>query len=171
MKIEVFKDVVGFEGIYFVSNFGNIKNSKGKIMKPRKDKDGYLLINLCRDKKSTTFKVHRLVAIAFIPNFDTLKNEVNHKDEVKSNNEVSNLEWCDHFYNNKYGTKPQRISDANSVEVFQFDLDGEFLKSHKSTRQIERDFGFKHSNISACCLGKYKTAYGSIWKYEKGVLV
>ena len=171
MKVEVFKDIPGYENKYFVSNFGNIKNSKDKILKPRKDKDGYLLINLFKDKKATTFKIHRLVAIVFIKNNDIRKNEVNHKDEIKSNNNLDNLEWCDHTYNNRYGTKPSKIAGANSIEVSQYDLNGNLIKKHKSTRQIERDYGYKHNNISACCLGKQKTAYGSIWKYEKGVLV
>lgn len=168
---EEWKCIEGYEGKYFVSNLGRIMNSKNHIMKPRLDKDGYELINLYSNKNSRTFKVHRLVASAFIENGNLLENEVNHKDEIKSNNKVENLEWCDHIYNNRYGSKPGKISDKNSKEVLQFDLNGNFIRSHKSTMKIQRDLGFRHSNISACCRGLYKRMYGYIWKYAKESVV
>ena len=90
---EIWKDVVGFEG-YKVSNFGNVKGKYGRILKPAKDKKtGYYLVCLHKDKKPHTKTVHRLVAKAFIENPNEYP-QVNHRDCVKTNNHVDNLEWC-----------------------------------------------------------------------------
>ena len=102
---EVWKDIEGYEGLYQVSNFGNIKSlpkvrhngrgtyiQKEKILKPSNTSTGYKKIELCKDGKRKGFKVHRLVAIAFIPNPDN-KPEVNHIDGNKINNNIDNLEW------------------------------------------------------------------------------
>jgi hypothetical protein len=105
--VEIWKDVVGYESIYEISNFGNVKSfkyGKEKIRKLRNDKDGYLLINLCKDKKVKTFKIHRLVAQAFIPNPDN-KPQINHIDGNKSNNKVDNLEWVTNKENSKHAVE------------------------------------------------------------------
>lgn len=104
--VEEWKDVLGYEGLYKISNYGNIISFKrypsGKLLKPSVDKDGYLQIGI-RDEKyhRKWFRIHRLVAIAFIPNpLELLK--INHKDGDVQNNYVDNLEWCDDTWNNKY---------------------------------------------------------------------
>ena len=108
--MEIWKDIEGYEGLYQVSNQGNVKSLKrkyvlaDKILIPRIDTDGYALVNLSKHNKKTTFKIHRLVAETFIPNPDNLP-EINHKDENKLNNKADNLEWCDRKYNNTYGTR------------------------------------------------------------------
>ena len=115
--IEIWKDIPEYEGLYQVSNFGNVKSlnylctGKEKIMKPTKNKDGYLYINLYKDGKRKMFKVHRLVCFAFLENLLNYPC-VNHKDENKENNHVNNLEWCTHEYNNNYGSKNERASEA-----------------------------------------------------------
>lgn len=101
---EVIKEIKGFEGRYTISNLGVVRSLiTGKILKPYITKAGYARVNLryakCRDYKSLL--VHRLVAGNFIPNPNLYK-EVNHKDCNRLNNKVSNLEWCDRFYNIKY---------------------------------------------------------------------
>lgn len=116
---EIWKDIEGYEGKYQVSNLGRIKslerkNSRGnqireKILKLIYDKDGYLLVNLYKNSKKKTYKVHRLVALAHIPNPNNYP-QVNHKDENPSNNHISNLEWCTNKYNCNYGTKKERLS-------------------------------------------------------------
>ena len=116
---EIWKDIKGFEDKYQVSNLGRIKslerkNSRGnqireKILKLIYDKDGYLLVNLYKNSKKKTYKVHRLVALAHIPNPNNYP-QVNHKDENPSNNHISNLEWCTNKYNCNYGTKKERLS-------------------------------------------------------------
>lgn len=119
--IEIWKSIPGYEGLYEVSNTGQIRSldmyvkvgfgayrlQKGKVLSPAKDKYGYLVVSLTYNGKHKTIKVHRLVAQAFIENPDNLP-EVNHKDEDKTNNIVENLEWCNHKYNMNYGTRTIR---------------------------------------------------------------
>ena len=109
---EIWKEVPGYEGYYWVSNFGNVKSvprqgSRGGIMAGRIDKKGYKDFTFRKDGEQTTMKCHRLVAMAFLPNPNNLP-EVNHKDENKLNNRVDNLEWCTTAYNHEYGTRTLR---------------------------------------------------------------
>lgn len=122
---EEWRDVVGYEGLYQVSNLGRVKSldrvvngkshsqviKRGKLLKIQYNIDGYCIVCLSKRSVYKHYKVHRLVAQAFIPNLDNLPC-VNHKDEDKTNNRVDNLEWCTVLYNNGYGTKPSRISIA-----------------------------------------------------------
>lgn len=123
---EMWKPVVGYEGLYEVSNKGNVRSlnrtipyksqgkravAYGKQLHAVRNKAGYCRVNLCNDGKHSAKFVHRLVAEAFIENPANLR-EVNHKDENPSNNVVENLEWCDSAYNNKYGTRTQRQSES-----------------------------------------------------------
>lgn len=114
--MEEWKDIKGYEGIYQISNkgrvksLGNNKTRKEKILKPKPANNGYIRVYLCRKgEKPKPFLVHRLVAEHFILNPDNLP-VVNHKDENKLNNNVENLEWCSVEYNNKYGTRQERIT-------------------------------------------------------------
>ena len=125
---EIWKDIEGYEGIYQVSNFGNVKSlsrlthfenthksgyrlTKERILKSGVGSNGYSSVVLRKDGKSRTFMVHRLVALTFIPNLENLP-EINHKDENKQNNHINNLEWCSHIYNGNYGTSKERIRKA-----------------------------------------------------------
>ena len=115
VKNEVWKDIPGYEDKYQVSNLGRIKSCtrtrkckngsiaivRERILKPRTDKDGYKEVALSLNGANTYFRVHRLVATAFIPNPLSLP-LVNHKDENPANNIVDNLEWCDYIYNRNY---------------------------------------------------------------------
>lgn len=173
---EVWKDIKGYEGDYMVSNWGNVKRLEGldslghlrkeRILKPLKNDKGYLRVQLSKNGKKRIYFVHRLVAQAFIPNPDNLPC-INHKDECKSNNNVDNLEWCDVKYNNTYGTRIKQMAEKTSKTVFQYTLDGEFVKEWKSLMEIKRSMGFSAGNISLCCNGKYKTSYGYIWRYRQ----
>lgn len=170
---EVWKDVVGYEGLYQVSNLGRVKSlwfGKERILKLGRNIFGYLTVGLHKNEQQKTCKVHRLVAQAFIPNPNVLP-EVNHKDENKTNNSIENLEWCDTKYNSNYGTRNQRISEKCtngkcSKPVLQYTLDGKFVKEWKSTRDIKRNLGYDQSHISKCCNGKIKSSYSFIWKYK-----
>lgn len=97
MQLEKWEYIRDLDDRYMISNKGRVKSlvgSKEKILKPQKDKDGYLLIKLRnKNQKQFTYKVHRLVALHFIPQIEG-KNEVNHIDGDKTNNTVENLEWC-----------------------------------------------------------------------------
>ena len=105
---EKFKDIDNYEGLYQISNYGRVFSVKSnKFLKPFKNQDNYLQVQLYKDGKSKLYLVHRLVAQAFLPNPLHLP-EVNHKSEIKTENFVENLEWCDRSYNCNYGTRTQR---------------------------------------------------------------
>lgn len=171
-NIEIWKPIKGFEGFYEVSSFGRIKSlesgrwkNREKILKPAKHKFGYLYVILCKDGIRKNFRVHRLVAENFILNPLNLP-QVNHKDEVKTNNCVENLEWCDAKYNINYGTHNEKMSKSKSKSVYQYTKSGEFVRGWESTMDIERDLGYFQSNISRCCHGKLKSAYKFVWSYK-----
>lgn len=114
-EMEIWKDVKGWEGHVKVSNKGRVMTRdyfmtlEWKMRKPVCVAKGYQSVNVSHNGKSHLFKIHRLVAEAFIPNPDNLP-QVNHKDENKANNCVDNLEWCDNYTNNHHGTKQMRVS-------------------------------------------------------------
>lgn len=116
MNNELWKEIPGYEGKYYISNFGNLKNNRGMIMKPMKCTNGYLSACLWKNNQQKKVLIHRLVANAFLNNpfhYD----EVNHIDENKTNNCVSNLEWCTHVYNMNYGEIKVKISEGNKGRV------------------------------------------------------
>lgn len=183
MKEEIWKPIEGYEGLYEVSSWGRVRSldkwvahsintkkfMKGRIRKLQEDGHGYLKVELSKNGKVKTYKVHRLVAEAFIPNPKNY-NVVNHKDEVKTNNYVDNLEWCTHSYNVNYGTGIQRktekmINGKLSKTVYQYSLSGELIAEYPSTIEVQRQLGFDCGNISKCCTGKKKNVYGYIWRY------
>lgn len=167
---EIWREIAGYEGLYKVSNMGRVMSlnyrhtGKVKVLKNRPEKDGYLVINFCYNGKIKTFKIHRLVAEAFIPNPDNLP-QVNHKDEDKTNNCVENLEWCTNKYNSNYGTRKHRLSETHKISVSQFDKTGLLIKVYSSGITAQMETGINSSNITKCCRGKLKTAGGYIWRY------
>ena len=111
------RDIEGYEGLYRVSEWGDImslKWGKKKLLKTRYDKDGYLQVNLSRDGIYRTHKVHRLVATAFCKGAGEFE-QVNHCDEDKTNNHYDNLEWCTPEYNANYGTRNERIGKTRKA--------------------------------------------------------
>lgn len=170
---EIWKDVVGFEGLYMVSNYGRVKSlnynhtGEERILKQGKGgKNVYYKVKLCKDSERHDCFVHRLVAQAFIPNTDNLP-QVNHKDENGFNNHVDNLEWCTQSYNYNYGTRIQRIAEKRSKSVFQYSTDDKLIKEWPSTMEIQRQTGYSFSHIAKCCRGEQKTSYGFIWRYKE----
>ena len=177
---EKWKDIIGYEGIYMVSNKGNTKSidridyagrhRKEHVMKYATDKNGYKRVYLTKCGKSKSMLVHQVVAQAFIPNPNNLP-EVNHKDENKANNNVENLEWCTHQYNSNYGTRVSRIIpktiDKTRTPVDQYDLDDNLIKEWYSMNEASRQLNIIQQNISKCCHGTRQTAGGFKWKFHK----
>ena len=165
MKIE------GYEN-YEVTCSGEVINTTtGKVLKPFNNGWGYLYVSLSKNGKVKKYKVHRLVAEAFIPNPLNLPC-INHKDENPLNNNVENLEWCTHEYNNNYGTHNERISKAmkngkTSKTVLQLRMDGSLVCVWPSVNEIYRKLGYFYGNISQCCRGERHSAYGYKWCYAK----
>lgn len=178
MESEIWKEIKGYEGIYEISSYGNIRSIdryiyykngrkqfyKGCLLSPVIGKRGYVIANLNKNNKGNKVPIHRLVAKAFIPNPNNLS-EVNHKDEDKTNNKVENLEWCDRKYNMNYGTLLERAVANKSKGVCQYDLQGNLIKEWSSATEAGRN-GYSRSVISDCIRGKCKTHKGYVWRYK-----
>ena len=173
---EIWKDIKGYEGLYKVSNTGKIKSlnyrhtGREKMLNLSVNNKGYLIVKLWKNRKFKSFRLHRLVAEAFIPNPNNLP-FINHKSEIKTQNNVENLEWCDAKYNNNYGTRKERVAEKTingkcSKTVLQIDKNtNEVISEFPSIHQVERQLGISH--ISECCLGKRNTAGKYKWKYKE----
>ena len=173
---EIWKPIKGYEGRYEVSNLGNVrslnwrKSGLAKKLTPAIDRYGYLQVCLSKNGKQFNGKVHRLVADAFLP---TNRNDlqVNHKDEDKTNNRASNLEWMTPAQNVNHGTRNTRMSAAkingNAKAVKQLDLDGKIVRVWPSMSEVRRVFRYDTGLLSLCCRGIKHTAYGYRWEYAK----
>lgn len=165
MNTEIWKPVLDYIGIYEVSNLGRVRSlkfGKIKILKLQSNKYGYITVNLCKNGKSKTFQVHRLVWLAFkgeIPE----GYEINHIDEDASNPCLDNLNLLTHTENINYGTHNQKVIEKRSDPVLQLTLDGELVKEWPSMAEAERQTGISHTNISNCCNGKRKQTNGFKW--------
>lgn len=176
---EIWKPVKNYEGLYEVSNKGRVKRlervitCKNGVKRHRKERilkdgiyHGYLRVRLV----DRLVYVHRLVAEAFIPNPEN-KPQVNHKDEVKTNNCVDNLEWMTAKENCNYGTHNERVGEATrkrlSKPVAQYTKTGEFVKVWPSAREAGRKLEISQGNISKATRGINETYGGFVWKYVK----
>lgn len=181
MDTEVWKDIPGYEGLYRVSNTWKVESlnynhtGKSKILKFNKINCGYLLVQLYNLNWKKVFLVHRIVAFTFIPNPEN-KPEVNHKNWVKTDNRLENLEWntysenLKHAYRVLWKVSPSKgmfwKDSMNKVWVIQFDLFWNKIKEWDCIRDIQRELWIKSQNIWRCCrLGASKTAWWFIWRY------
>ncbi|MBV5348875.1 NUMOD4 motif-containing HNH endonuclease [bacterium] len=176
---EIWKDVVGYEGIYMVSNIGRVKslmkvyytgtNGRSRIFQnemvlKQYTHFGYNLLRLCRDGKTKLFRVHILVATAFIENPENLP-IINHKDGVRNNNLVENLEWCTQAHNVKHAYLTKLNKCRGGRKVASFTKSGTLVKEYEKISLAVPE-GFRHDCIVACCSGKHKEHKGLFWKYQ-----
>lgn len=186
-KNEIWKDIPGYEGVYMVSNLGTVKSVaridlagrklKERILSQSLSKD-YYVVGLHYNHVNKQMKVHRIVAMAFIPNPNNLP-QINHKDENKLNNDVNNLEWCDARYNNNYGTRIERYSVTRSrnskgiiphpemqKQVAMVDVSTDkTLNTFCSLSEAARQCRLRESKISLVCNGKRRTTGGYKWRF------
>lgn len=183
MTEEIWKPVLGYEGLYEVSNTGKIRSlfRYKKELKQGNTGSGYKHVQLFKNKKAKWKLVHRIVAEAFCEKIEGC-NIVNHKDENPLNNNANNLEWCTAQYNNTYGTRlkkmvintdysKRKINNANQIKacskpILQYTKNGEFIKKWVSASACARETGISSSCIRRVCLNERKTAGGFIFKEE-----
>lgn len=180
-ETEVWKDILGYENVYQVSNLGRIKSlereefmtrnncykvRKEKVLKPNIDKRGYEKVRLYKNGKGKSIFVHRLVAIAFIENPNKYP-IINHIDEVPLNNHVSNLEWCTHSYNSTYKGAEERKLTNTWKKVQSTNVKTGEIKLYRSASDAEResDGYFKRRSISRVCSGERPIHKGHRWEF------
>lgn len=181
---EVWKPVRGYVGLYEVSNYGRVKSNdryvktaidyntkrllKGKLLKQGLV-SGYKRVDLCKEGTVTHHFVHRLVWEAF--NGPVPKGmHVNHINEDKTDNRLENLNLMTPKENINWGTALKRMVNNRTGKtarrkINQYDKAGCLLHIWNSFHEIEKECGFNNGYICACCKGKYKTAYGFVWRY------
>jgi len=165
---EIWKKIRNYEN-YYVSNFGNVKNSKDRILKSKLNKWNYLQVVLYKNGKSKTLYVHRIVAEIFIKKIKN-KTQVNHKDGNKLNNNVENLEWCtakeniNHAIKNKL-KKCDGQENPNAKKVRQFDMNDNFINEYSTLKEAGEKTNTNKTCISQVCHEKRKMAGGYKWRY------
>ena len=171
--MEIWKPVKDYEGLYEVSNNGNVRSVdrmvkhskgglrlyKGRLMKPYLNSDGYRMVKISKNGVGKIKRVNRIVAETFIPNPYNLAT-VNHKDENKLNDSVENLEWMSLSDNIRY-------SCCKSIN--QLTINDEFIRTWESASDVNKELNFNTSNILRCCKGKRKSAHGYKWCYVEEV--
>lgn len=156
---EEWKDIEKYEEYYQISNYGRVKSKRrNRLLTIRKDGSGYSMVCLCNGITQKNYKIHKLVANAFIPNPNNYK-EINHIDEDKSNNKASNLEWCNRSYN---------VSYSIGKPIYQINKDtNEIINEFKTIAEVEKILNINHRHISDCCLGKRNSCHGYKWKFKE----
>lgn len=179
--MEEWKDIQGYEGIYMISNLGNVKGFKYKtgfkehLLKPMHDKNGYCKVSLYKNRKMRMVSIHRLVAEAFIPNLEN-KPQVNHIDGDKDNNSVYNLEWCTNKENIEHA-----IKTGLTLNRGKYNYKAKMVvcittnKVYECIKDAELDTGVPNQNIVKVCQGKRNYAgrdnFGNklIWRYKEDI--
>ena len=190
---EIWKDIVGYEGLYQISNYGRIKSLKRelkqfdgtgysihpykeRILSQTQHKQGYLMVGLCKNCKSHLYQVHRLVGKAFIPNPNNLP-EINHKFGNKSDNRVKSLEWCTRLHNQREAEKlglihsPMRIAGEghpSNKKILRLNNQDKVIKEYYSITSAGKDIGISMKHISYCIrYNRPDKITHSFWKYKE----
>ena len=173
-QVEEWRPIAGYEGLYEISNLGRVKTYYTKGQKLKNDKEhvltphimgGYYKVVLHKDKKRKMVNIHRLIAMAFLENPKN-DSEVNHKDENKLNNQVSNLEWCSHRYNILYSRNIDKAYNKEKKPVRVYDKNGNFIGEYESGREAARKLNCNQGHISHCITGVAKSHNGYIFKLK-----
>ncbi len=176
--MEEWKDIKGYEGLYLISSYGRCKTTNFKpgygripessecILKIENPDyhQGYALVSLSKNGKKKKFRIHRLVAEAFIPNPNNYPC-VNHIDGNKLNNNVNNLEWCTEKQNMEHAAKFNLVNRGRQQYVKQLTLDGQVIKIYKSIREASRETNICRDSITKCLKGKQKQCGNFKWEY------
>lgn len=164
-KNEIWKPVLNYEGLYEVSNFGRVKSLiSGKILKLTKQRNGYLQVGLCKDRKQKKFLVHRLVYMAFNGEIPAGL-EVNHiNDKDKTDNRLCNLNLMTHKENLDWGMRTEKTYKP----VIAYDKFGNLIQEFKSLRKAAIWLGKSKADSHICnnLKGRIPSAYGYIWRYK-----
>lgn len=186
---EIWKDIIGYEGLYQASSLGRIKSlsrivngigvarntRKETVLKSQVINSGYKVSTFCINYKKKNFFVHRIIAECFVPNLDN-KAEVNHINGVKTDNSADNLEWVTGSENKKHAYRiglrtPIYVKfgsdNHQSKRVYQYDFNGILLNSYGSIKEASVESGVAYARISANARDETKTAGGFIWRYEQ----
>lgn len=170
---EIWKDIPNYEGLYQVSNLGRVKSFRKSskfhcqdefILKPSVANNGYVQVTLYKDTKRHKFLVHRLVAEAFLSNPNNYP-QVNHKDENRTNNIVTNLEWCSAEYNNAYGTAKVRSIDTKSTPIEQLTFDGKVIAIYRSTKIAANLLNINPGTLKSA-ISKGTQCNGYFWRFS-----
>lgn len=178
--VEEWRPVRGYEGLYEVSDWGNVRSVdriiktkkgerhyKGKIIQFFKKEDDYLVCSLYYKGKVKRARVNRLVAEAFIPNPEN-KNVVDHINGERTNNRVENLRWCTQQENNNFELyrEKKKNNPLISKSVYQYDSNNNLINIFPSTKEVERKLGIHSSTVSKWCLGKCNDKKGYKWSFN-----
>lgn len=164
---EIWKDIKEYEGLYQVSNLGRVKRvTTGRILKGSKDRGGYLVVNLSKNNSGSMKKIHRLVAQAFIPNPEN-KAEINHIDEDKTNNMLSNLDWMTRKENNNHGTRTDRMAKTRSIPIIAINLKTNESTEFYGASECARKLWLHQPSITHVLNGRRKQTGGYTFKYKE----
>lgn len=173
---EIWKPVIGWEGLYEVSNLGNVRSldryvnqknykkfCKGQLLKPTFHKSNYYIVTLRNSGIQKVAKVHQLVMNAFKPKINEEKLEINHIDGNTKNNRLDNLEWCTHQENLQHASKHYLLSTYKPIN--QYNLNGNFIKRWNSMKEAREFYNFGINSLNRACKSKTGIHKNYIWRY------
>lgn len=184
--MEEWKDIEGYEGLYQVSDLGNVrslnynKTRKIKVLKPRNGGKGYKVVYLTKNGQQQNYYIHKLVGKAFLPNPEN-KPCIDHINTDKTDNRKTNLRWVTYQENSNNPISKEKHKNKvpkpmlgvfgekhpNSIPILQLGFNGVLIKEWSCASEVQRELGYKKSYIGSCCKGKHNSAYGFKWQYKK----